>query len=110
MIRGHDRPEPRLLRLFTPPEQLRRMELLEHRRVAYGTGSVHVAPFGRAKHFSISARYALRASLVSTRPVGRLSAFQHFSLRVRKSLLTGYEGGAAAVLTSEGTSLSVLKC
>jgi hypothetical protein len=33
---------------------------------------------------------------------------QHFSLRVRESWLTCRQGGAAAVLTSEGVSLSVL--
>src|SRR5215211_7409985 len=47
VIRGHNGAEPRLFRLFTPLEQLRRMELLEHRRVAYGARWFHVAPFGR---------------------------------------------------------------
>src|SRR5215212_2664784 len=63
MVRSHNRTEPRLLGNPAPVQQLRRMELLEHRRVAHGARWFHVAPFGRLafQHFSWSACQPFRA-------------------------------------------------
>src|SRR5215211_7605309 len=59
VVRGHDRAEPRLLSLFAPPQQLRRVELLEHRSVANGARGFHEASFvgsiSASQHFGWSA-------------------------------------------------------
>src|SRR5215211_1907243 len=41
VVRGHNRTKPRLFGLFAPSQKVRRMELLEHRRVAYGARGFH---------------------------------------------------------------------
>ncbi len=43
VVRGHYRSEPRLLRYLAVLQQIRRMKLLEHRRIAYRAGGLHTA-------------------------------------------------------------------
>src|SRR5918995_1008189 len=45
VVRGHYGAEPRLLSHPAPRKQIRRVELLEHRRVAYGARGFHCASF-----------------------------------------------------------------
>jgi hypothetical protein len=55
MVRSHNGTKPRFLSDLAPPQQLRRMELLEHRRVTYGARWFHGAPFDRSsasQHFN----------------------------------------------------------
>src|SRR3712207_2949126 len=53
VIRGHHRSEARLLGLLAPFEQVRWVELLEHRRVSDRSRGLHVASFVAATSFAV---------------------------------------------------------